>query len=160
MTSPIFVIATVYGQIQSVEALSGNSGWMGAGLLGLVLAWLLLKHLPSKDEQIKDLLKTKDTQIENLTGKYTAALDKAVADHKQALDKVVADHKETIKLVVEKTTSESDSIRAERIDMMKTMAMERELDRKARHESNDQYQESLLALIKMLPQVDPTGKKT
>jgi hypothetical protein len=26
--------------------IAGNTGWAGAGLLGLVLGWLLLKHLP------------------------------------------------------------------------------------------------------------------
>ena len=38
------------------DPLSGGAGWLGAGLLGLVLAWLLLKHLPEKDRQIKDLI--------------------------------------------------------------------------------------------------------
>lgn len=47
---------------QSVGDLAGSGGWAGAGLLGLVLAWLLLKHLPSKDEQIKGLIDRSDVQ--------------------------------------------------------------------------------------------------
>ncbi len=38
------------------EALSGGSGWFGAGLLGLVLGWLLLRHLPAKDAQLEWLI--------------------------------------------------------------------------------------------------------
>ncbi len=39
------------------DPISGGAGWIGAGLLGLVLSWLLLKHLPDKDKQIRDLMK-------------------------------------------------------------------------------------------------------
>jgi hypothetical protein len=39
------------------DALGGGAGWLGAGLLGLVLSWLLLKHLPEKDRLILDMLK-------------------------------------------------------------------------------------------------------
>src|SRR5689334_4997153 len=37
----------------TIDSLSGGAGWFGAGLLGLVLGWLLLVHLPSKDKQLK-----------------------------------------------------------------------------------------------------------
>lgn len=40
-----------------------NAGWVGAGLLGSVLAWLMFKHLPSKDEQVRLLIEMKDKQI-------------------------------------------------------------------------------------------------
>lgn len=39
-----------------VDPLTNGYGWAGAGLLGLVLAWLLLKHVPDKDKQIRDLV--------------------------------------------------------------------------------------------------------
>lgn len=41
---------------QVTDPISGGAGWVGAGLLGLVLAWLLLKHLPDKDKQINNLV--------------------------------------------------------------------------------------------------------
>lgn len=37
--------------------ITGGAGWAGAGLLGLVLGWLLLKHLPDKDRQFDALIK-------------------------------------------------------------------------------------------------------
>jgi len=45
------------------DPISGGAGWVGAGLLGLVLGWLLLIHLPQKDKQLVQLLETKDKQI-------------------------------------------------------------------------------------------------
>lgn len=41
---------------QTADPISGGAGWVGAGLLGLVLAWLLLKHLPDKDRQLNSLV--------------------------------------------------------------------------------------------------------
>lgn len=40
--------------------LAGTSGWIGTGLLGTVLAWLMLKHLPDKDKQLKEIMDSKD----------------------------------------------------------------------------------------------------
>lgn len=51
---------------QGVDTIGGSSGWVGAGLLGLILGWLLLRHLPSKDAQIKDFMETKDAQVKEL----------------------------------------------------------------------------------------------
>lgn len=67
--------------------LASASGWAGAGLLGLVLAWLLFKHLPEKDKQIKDLINDKDQHIERMVvgfvqeirdtrNQYTASIEK------------------------------------------------------------------------------------
>lgn len=33
-------------QVTDADSLSGGAGWVGAGLLGVVMAWLLFKHLP------------------------------------------------------------------------------------------------------------------
>lgn len=58
---------------QSAESLAGGSGWVGAGLLGLILAWLLLVHLPGKDKQLKDLLDSRDRLMsEQLTAERTS----------------------------------------------------------------------------------------
>lgn len=49
--------ALCFAQVaQSSDPLSGGAGWMGAGLLGVVLAWLLLLHLPAKDKQMKEMI--------------------------------------------------------------------------------------------------------
>lgn len=38
-------------------SLSGGAGLAGAGLLGVVMTWLLFKYIPGKDGDTKDLLK-------------------------------------------------------------------------------------------------------
>jgi len=73
----------IVGQADS-SVLSGASGWAGAGILGLVLAWLFFKHLPDKDALLeraqagKDKqLSEKDTQIQNLIVSHNQREDKA-----------------------------------------------------------------------------------
>lgn len=63
--------------LAAAEITDLGPGWAGAGLLGLVLAWLLLVHLPSKDKQIKD-------QID--------AIRQVFAECQQRLDKKSADY--------------------------------------------------------------------
>ena len=46
-----------------VDPLAGGAGWAGAGLLGLVLSWLLLRHLPEKDRQAKEINDKNDLKI-------------------------------------------------------------------------------------------------
>lgn len=60
---------------QGSDPLSGGGGWVGAGLLGLVLAWLLLKHLPDKDNQIDRLIKDKDAKIEQARKDYLDSIN-------------------------------------------------------------------------------------
>lgn len=66
---------------QAVIDPNGSAGWAGAGLLGLVLGWLLLKHLPEKDRQAKEkddahaktiqaIMDTHKAEILGLTDRY------------------------------------------------------------------------------------------
>lgn len=48
------------------NALAGNAGWAGAGLLGVILGWLLFWHLPKKDKQLEDVIRKKDDQFEQM----------------------------------------------------------------------------------------------
>ena len=41
---------------QGAGSLAGDGGWYGAGLLGAVLAWLLLYELPRRDKHIQTIL--------------------------------------------------------------------------------------------------------
>lgn len=50
-----------------IDALAGSSGWIGAGLLGSVLAWLMFVYLPAKDKQLKEMMDAKDSQFEKMT---------------------------------------------------------------------------------------------
>lgn len=52
------IIASTLAQAatQTPDPLSGGAGWVGAGLLGVVLLWLTFIHLPAKDKQLRELL--------------------------------------------------------------------------------------------------------
>lgn len=67
------------------------AGWTGAGLLGLVLGWLLLTHLPAKDKQIETLIKDKDKQIGDLIATKDKQVRDLIDDHsKQRKEDLVA----------------------------------------------------------------------
>jgi PAS domain S-box-containing protein len=60
------------------DPISGGAGWVGAGLLGAVLAWLLLRHLPAKDAQIERLVAAKDDTVKAMAEAYGVSLDKVI----------------------------------------------------------------------------------
>jgi hypothetical protein len=77
---------------QSPDPISGGAGWFGAGLLGAVLAWLLLVHLPARDKQLKEILdrhdtriREKDSEIEAITQLHRDALDTAIRAYREEL---------------------------------------------------------------------------
>lgn len=61
---------------QSPDPISGGAGWVGAGLLGAVLAWLLLVHLPAKDKQLNDLLASQARKDGDALVHFDAVVDK------------------------------------------------------------------------------------
>jgi len=63
----------------AIEPLAGGSGWVGAGLLGLVLSWLLMVHLPAKDKQIRDLMEANDTKHREARAEYRDTLAQILA---------------------------------------------------------------------------------
>lgn len=65
--------------LAQADSLSGGGGWLGAGLLGLVLAWLLLVHLPAKDKQLDKMMDGKDAAL-------TAQRDKFLLELKEERD--------------------------------------------------------------------------
>lgn len=73
------------------DTLSGNGGWAGAGLLGLVLAWLMLRHLPEKDRQLAELQAACDRRGEAQRGEFTAALRGLTDDHHKLVGEIL-DH--------------------------------------------------------------------
>jgi hypothetical protein len=72
--------------VESIDPISGGAGWVGTGLLGLVLAWLLLVHLPQKDRQIKEPIESKDARINTLLEQKWAALQAMSTDHKDTIE--------------------------------------------------------------------------
>lgn len=102
----------ILSQAQDVSALAGNAGWAGAGLLGLVLAWLLLWHLPSKDKQIKDLIDGKDAIIKSLAAEHTVALDKSRQDFKEWLQLISVNHNTNVKALTDAISRDMVALQA------------------------------------------------
>ncbi len=76
------------------DQVTGGAGWVGAGLLGSVLAWLLFVHLPAKDKQLKELLEGKDKQIEAILTRKWTMIQELTKDYKDDL-KGVNEHWQT-----------------------------------------------------------------
>lgn len=75
--------------LADVEALAGGAGWVGAGLLGLVLGWLLLKHLPDKDKQLDGILQRKEAFIRSLLDTNVATEKESRKEFRESLNAVV-----------------------------------------------------------------------
>jgi hypothetical protein len=78
---------------QAADPISGGAGWAGAGLLGLVLCWLLLKHLPDKDRQINNLVEAKDRQMTELRVAMEVRIDTQRRDFIEALGSVTTTYR-------------------------------------------------------------------
>ena len=74
-----------FAQAPPADPISGGAGWVGAGLLGCVLAWVFFVHLPAKDkqmaakdEQIMGLIERQDERMAAAQTKYDASLSLVV----------------------------------------------------------------------------------
>lgn len=78
------LLATLHAQGPSAPAdfsgLVGSAGWTGVGLLGLVLFWLLIIHLPSKDKQLREYVTDKDEQFREYVQGKDAHIEKLSTD--------------------------------------------------------------------------------
>lgn len=75
----------------ATDPIAGGAGWVGAGLLGLVLAWLLLRHLPDKDAQIERLIAAKDEQIREVIADKDKQADEHDARCRDNAERLVAE---------------------------------------------------------------------
>lgn len=73
-----------------IDPIGGPQGWVGAGLLGTVLAWLLLKHLPDKDKLITKLVEDKDKIIASLVESFRQETAQERTAFSQTIDKITA----------------------------------------------------------------------
>ena len=80
----------ILAQNSDPTTLAGGAGWVGAGLLGLVLGWLLLVHLPAKDKQLQQLLDGKDKQMQSILDRKWEMIQKMSADYKESIREVAA----------------------------------------------------------------------
>lgn len=88
------------------DPISGGAGWVGAGLLGLVLGWLLLVHLPSKDKQLKELIDAQDKQVGVLVEKFEKALADTRGEFRDALDRISERHERQVNAMIDALRSE------------------------------------------------------
>lgn len=73
----------------SMDAISGGAGWVGAGLLGLVLGWLLLVRIPTTDK----LMEAKDARMTALI----ESRDKLIRDKDIQMTQVIESRDKLIK---------------------------------------------------------------
>lgn len=86
--------------IAEVDPISGGAGWVGAGLLGAVLAWLLLVYLPSKDKLTKDMTDGHNNRIDKLFADKLASEERMRCDFKASLDKILEHCSDEIRRVI------------------------------------------------------------
>lgn len=94
----------------AVDPISGGAGWVGAGLLGLVLGWLLLVHLPNKDKQMKDYVTDKDTQLNTYISDKDKQMDKMLADAELSSIRQGNDFKEALVQITEHCAAEMKTV--------------------------------------------------
>jgi uncharacterized protein YktB (UPF0637 family) len=83
------------------DPLSGGAGWVGTGLLGSVLGWLLFIHLPNKDKQIAGLIESRDKLVKDLSAEFRASVSD-IFNRSSAQDKERReDFKESLQKVVD-----------------------------------------------------------
>ena len=102
----IMLVASLLAQAS--EGLAGGAGWVGAGLLGSVLAWLLFFHLPAKDKLLMDLLQLQIAERKedaerrhNLANQFTIALAEVISQQRASLADVAREQKEEIRYLRE-----------------------------------------------------------
>lgn len=91
------MVGALYLLVSQTDPLSGGAGWVGAGLLGLVLFWLLVIHLPSKDKQIKELIERQDKILETKDLRILKIIDDFDARILTTVTSFLAENKEARK---------------------------------------------------------------
>lgn len=79
------------------------SGWVGTGLLGSVLAWLLWVHLPAKDKQVSDMLDRHAVVVADLQKSSTEERNK----EREARHSLVDQYQKAMLQLIEGNAAES-----------------------------------------------------
>ena len=74
----------------------GGSGWAASGLIGLVLSWLLLVHLPRQDKRNDDKEAAFMTQMKEKDAAHNETIKMIMVANKEALQTVVEHCKEEL----------------------------------------------------------------
>lgn len=99
---------------QVAEPISGGAGWVGAGLLGAVLAWLLLKHIPDKDKQVERMMEGRNQVVTELTIEFGKQLKETRDEFKEALNLILHQHDKYITELSTEIKNEFERLHNER----------------------------------------------
>lgn len=100
----------VFAQAPPIDPISGGAGWVGAGLLGLVLGWLLLRHLPEKDRQMKEYVTEKDIQMNKYVENKDKQMDKILTDAENSSIRQGNDFKEALVQITDHCAQEMKNL--------------------------------------------------
>ncbi len=98
------------GVAEEAGWLVGSSGWGGAGLLGLVLAWLLFKHLPAKDTQLTNMIDKHTLAMQNQTNDFNKVLAEKRSEFTIILNEQRHDFRESLKEVTQHCERETSHL--------------------------------------------------
>lgn len=73
-----------------LAGLAGKSGWAGAGMLGLVLAWLLLVHVPALFKHLREIVADHKATEERQREVHTLLEREQRAEYREALREILA----------------------------------------------------------------------
>lgn len=104
-----------YGSLvaQASDPISGGAGWVGTGLLGSVLGWLLLKYLPDKDKQLKEMM---SVHSDSLAAKDNVLLEKdkmilEIMERKEkVMDKIGERYTQSLQTITEHCRKETQNL--------------------------------------------------
>ncbi len=99
---------TLLAQTVIPDAISGGAGWAGAGLLGLVLGWLLLKHLPEKDAQLAAKDKAHSDQLDAKDENYLEQIKTLHAECTSERKEQFAEFQRALNVITERSSKDSD----------------------------------------------------
>ena len=105
-------LLVLFAQV-ATDPLSGGAGWVGTGLLGSVLGWLLFVHLPNKDKQILGLIESRDKLIEKITTEFRDSVAKFVEQSETRDKERRNDFREALKQVTDSCEREISVITSE-----------------------------------------------
>jgi hypothetical protein len=93
-----------------IEIVTGGAGWAGAGLLGAVLGWLLLKHLPEKDAQIERLIKRHDEALARVSLDHENEMKETRKEFREALSAITGQNERSVVLLTQAIREESERV--------------------------------------------------
>lgn len=109
--------------LAQMEALSGATGWTSFGIAGLVLAWLLLKHIPEKDKQLKDLIDAHSIQTDKAHDDCRIERKEVDARHVVAIKDMFLQFDISLKAVLQQSSHDAERLTAGVQNEMKSLGL-------------------------------------